>query len=51
MTRDARAALNAYKREWRKKNPDKVREANARYWERVAAKEKEKNGEKNTEER
>lgn len=25
---------NAYMREWRKKNPDKVRESNSRYWRR-----------------
>lgn len=25
---------NAYMREWRKKNPDKVREANKRYWQK-----------------
>ena len=42
MTEQARQALNSYKREWRKKNPDKVREANARYWEKRARKEREK---------
>lgn len=38
MTEEARQAFNAYKRAWRKKNPDKVRAANARYWEKVARK-------------
>ena len=33
----AREAQRAYYREWRKKNPDKVREMNRRYWERKAA--------------
>ena len=28
----------AYYRDWRKKNPDKVRENNARYWRRRAEK-------------
>ena len=34
---DARAARNAYAREWRRNNPDKVKAANARYWEKKAA--------------
>lgn len=25
---------NAYMREWRRQNPDKVREANKRYWQK-----------------
>ena len=29
---DARAAKNAYMREWARKNPDKVRAAQERYW-------------------
>ena len=33
----AREAQRAYYREWRKKNPDKVREKNRRYWEKKAA--------------
>lgn len=41
----AKAAANAYHREWRAKNPDKVREANRRYWlkkaEAILAQEKE----------
>lgn len=28
----AKAARNAYAKEWRRKNPDKVKAANARYW-------------------
>ena len=27
-----KAARNAYRREWRKKNPDKVKAAQERYW-------------------
>lgn len=34
----AREAKNKYLREWRRKNPDKVRAANNRYWEKKAAK-------------
>lgn len=34
----ARAARAMYARKWRKKNPDKVRAANKRYWEKKAAK-------------
>ena len=36
MTVEARAALNAYQREWRKKNKDKEREYRARHWEKKA---------------
>jgi DnaJ-domain-containing protein 1 len=32
MTDEARAAKRAYMREWRKKNPDKVKANNERYW-------------------
>lgn len=28
----AKEAQNRYAREWRKKNPDKVRETNRKYW-------------------
>ena len=38
LDEQARAARAAYFREWRKKNPDKVRESNRRYWERKAQK-------------
>ena len=33
----ARKARNAYAREWRAKNPDKVKQYNADYWARKAA--------------
>lgn len=33
----AAEARNAYAREWRKKNPDKVRANNKAYWARKAA--------------
>lgn len=33
----AREIKNKYLREWRRKNPDKVKAANARYWEKKAA--------------
>ena len=38
---EARAARNAYAREWRKKNPDKVKAAASRYWAKRAAEQKE----------
>lgn len=39
MSDKAKAARNAYLREWRKKNPNKVREHQANFWERQAKKE------------
>ena len=33
----ARKARNAYLRDWRAKNPEKVKQYNANYWERKAA--------------
>jgi len=33
MDAKARAARAEYQRQWRKKNPDKVRKNNERYWE------------------
>lgn len=39
MDRTAKEARAAYQREWRKKNPDRVREINERYWMRRAEKE------------
>lgn len=46
---EARKARNAYYREWRKKNPDKVRATQMRYWEKkateAAAKEQPEKGE------
>lgn len=40
--REGREAQNRYLREYRRKNPDKVRTWNANYWGRRAAKEKAK---------
>lgn len=37
MTAEAKAAYNAYMREWRKKNRSKDQENRNRYWERKAA--------------
>ena len=48
MSEAARKAQNEYLREWRKRNPDKARAINRRYWQRRAerlAKEKEANHE------
>lgn len=42
QVRDARAA---YYREWRRRNPDKVRAANRKYWERRAQRMQESAGE------
>lgn len=39
---DARELRRAYYREWRKKNPEKVREWSRRYWQRKAEKLREK---------
>ena len=36
MSEEARQAQRAYYREWRKKNPDKIRESNRKYWEKKA---------------
>lgn len=36
MTEQARAARRAYKREWNRKNRDKVAAAQRRYWEKKA---------------
>lgn len=37
MTEQAKELRRAYKREWNRKNRDKVQAAQARYWERKAA--------------
>ena len=37
MTEQARAAQRAYKAEWRRRNPDKVKQQQERYWEKRAA--------------
>ncbi len=36
MTEAAKQARRAYKREWNKRNADKVKAAQARYWEKKA---------------
>ena len=36
ISKEARAARAAYARSWRKRNPDKVKAAHARYWEKKA---------------
>lgn len=36
MNEKALAARRAYKREWNRRNPDKVRAAQERYWNRKA---------------
>ena len=40
-------ARRAYQKEWRKKNPDKVREAQDRYWMNRAAKMLQEQGQSN----
>lgn len=37
LNEKGKEARRAYKREWAKKNPDKVRAAQERYWNRKAA--------------
>ena len=37
MTEKAKDARRAYKREWSRKNRERMKEAEARYWERKAA--------------
>lgn len=37
MTDQAKEARKAYKREWARKNPDKVKAAQERYWHKKAA--------------
>lgn len=34
MSEAAREARNAYRRKWAKENPEKVKAANCRYWEK-----------------
>lgn len=38
LSPEAKKARRDYIREWRKKNPDKVRAYNAKRWEKLAAK-------------
>lgn len=47
MTDEARKVRAQVMREWRKKNPDKIRAATERYWERRAQREKEQEAVKN----
>ena len=51
MTNEARAAQRAYLAEWRKRNPEKVRENNRRYWEKKAKKIRESEGDNIAEEK
>ena len=41
LSAEAQKARNAYLREWRHKNPQKVKDAQERYWERIAQRQKE----------
>ena len=36
LSKEANDARNAYAREWRKKNPEKVRQAQEKYWKKKA---------------
>lgn len=36
MTNEAIEARRAYKRKWAKKNPDKVKQQQERYWQKIA---------------
>lgn len=42
MTEQAKEARREYKRKWARANKDKVRQAQARYWERKAAQQAER---------
>ena len=42
MTEEAREAHNRYVRDWNRKNPEKVKAINERYWEKKAQREAEK---------
>ena len=42
MTDEAKKARAEYQRQWRKKNPEKVKAWADRHWEKVAAQKKEK---------
>lgn len=45
MSAEAKAAYNAYMKEWRQKNPTKNAEYKKQYWERKAAELKAEKGE------
>ncbi len=49
MTDAAREAQRAYMREWRRKNPDRVKEKNKRYWEKKAQQLQQSGGDANAE--
>ena len=42
MDKQAKEARRAYYKEWRRRNPDKVRENNLRYWRKKAEEAKNK---------
>ncbi|MEE3499353.1 MAG: hypothetical protein VZS12_09525 [Ruminococcus bromii] len=50
MTPEARESRKAYKREWAKKNPDKIRQYQETYWEKKAQEAAAENAESTTEE-
>lgn len=50
MDEKALAARRAYKREWARKNPDKIRAQQRRYWEKKAAEAGEKEEQEKAEE-
>ena len=45
MTEAAREARNAYKREWNKRNREKIRLYNERYWQKQSDSERQKTAE------
>lgn len=48
MSEAAKEARRAYKREWNRRNPEKVRAAQERYWNRKAQQAQETQGEHQT---
>ncbi|HBI6990118.1 TPA: hypothetical protein K8N17_002033 [Clostridium perfringens] len=48
MNNKAREERNAYMREWRKKNKDRVKEYNSSYWERKSKLREKRNNQYNT---
>ena len=48
MDDKAREARNAYKREWAKQNPDKVKAQQERYWQRKAQQKSKGGGKRDT---
>lgn len=44
---EIRALKNAYAREWRKRNPEKVKATNERFYKRLKIKKEQKNNNKN----